>query len=211
MLFSTLTLLVAALAPSMVVGQAGPHDKVSAPDHHNYGNQKGTWYWWDKEHIWKPVKCKSTAECKADAQKSTLNPYKKCPFPATHDKNYLDLDLALQYGGTACLPAPHETTKECVCGVGLNGDPALIKQWCTAYLAAAGLKDVSVLKGCVFGKPEDKNFAWNCTLQCGAKNKECIREVGAEFCKKGDKACIQKAGTKPYPLISKKNAPMCPA
>lgn len=60
MLFATLTLLVAALAPS-VAGQAPKGAKISAKDHHDYGDQKDGWHWWDKEHFWKPVVCAGIA------------------------------------------------------------------------------------------------------------------------------------------------------
>ncbi|SMR60224.1 unnamed protein product [Zymoseptoria tritici ST99CH_1A5] len=208
MLFATLTLLVAALAPS-VAGQAPKGAKISAKDHHDYGDQKDGWHWWDKEHFWKPVVCSTTADCKKQALKGQ-NQYKNCPFPATKDKNYFDFDVDLQYGGTACLPVPKQKQKECYCGAGLSGDPAKLKQWVNAYFAADGLKNVSVNKCCIFGKPEDKNFAWNCTLQCGKGNKKCIQEVGADSCKKGDKKCIQKVGSAPFAFIPINQAPACP-
>lgn len=72
------------------------------------------------------------------------------------------------------------------------------------------VKNVSVNKCCIFGKPEDKNFAWNCTLQCGKGNKKCIQEVGADSCKKGDKKCIQKVGSAPFAFIPINQAPACP-
>ncbi|SMQ47341.1 unnamed protein product [Zymoseptoria tritici ST99CH_3D1] len=189
MLFATLTLILTALAP-FTAAQVKKGDKISAKDHHNYGNQKGTWYAWDKNHTFRPVPCKTTADC-VKVAKSGVNRYKKCPFPLTKDKRLFDVDLNLKWGGTICEVPHKEKVHECTCGVDFDGSAAHVKNYCTEFVKTLGL-DIKVLSGCFFGKPGTKSYTFQCMAQCGPKNKKCQKEAKT----KG-----------PYKLVDK--APVC--